>query len=81
MLIRLLLAGAVALSAPAAAEPSEKPSEKYSQKVKRVKTRCIGDRCAIYVNGYRTGSYKEEHGRVIVRDKRGRRIAVLEEDD
>lgn len=74
MLIRLLVAGAVALGAAAHAEP-----HKAHQKPVRVKTSCIGDRCAIYANGYRVGTSKREStGRITIRDKRGRLIARID---
>lgn len=78
MLVRLLALGAVALAATAQAEPRERPRDKPV----RVKTDCIGDRCAIYVGGYRAGSAEEDDtGRLVIRDKRGRVIAKIERDD
>lgn len=78
MLIRILAGVAVALCAAAPLTAKERVLEKPV----RAKSRCIGDRCAIYVNGRRVGSYKEEYGRIIVRDKKGRRVlTVTQEDD
>lgn len=79
MLIRMLAAGAVALGATAALPAKERLSQRPKE-IKEVKSRCIGDRCAIYVGGYRVGSMREEEGRLVVRDKRGRTVVKVEQE-
>ena len=77
MKLTQLIAVAALVAAPAAAgEPRERP-----QKPARVKSSCIGDRCAIYVNGYRSGSVTRDSDRqVTVRDRNGRVVARVRAD-
>lgn len=44
----------------------------------RLRTECIGDRCALYEKGRRVGSVTNDGtGRLVVRDKRGRITAKI----
>lgn len=76
-LISVILGVAVALTPAAAADKRERP-----QTPQRVKLSCIGDRCAVYQNGRRTGSVTDEGRRLTIRDKNNRvvaRVSVEEE--
>jgi hypothetical protein len=73
MLIALFLAGAAAGSTPATRDQNWDVSDR-SYRTTRVNSSCIGSRCALYVNGRRTGSYSYEYGRVVVRSNGGRRV-------
>jgi hypothetical protein len=75
-LISILVGVAVALTPAVAADKRERPKTPQ-----RVKLSCIGDRCAIYTNGRRTGSVTDDGRRYTVRDSNNRVVARVSVED